>query len=243
MSEFVKPVRKVLPIQFEVKSLIKDLCSDEEICPTCHGMGVILTNNPYGLKDDPNKQAGMFPYRHQSFVPCPTCFHGIIKLCPHCGKPFKKGCATCDCSGAIAADKTKEAEKYLKALELAEKHEPSALGTVFVMACSEFYTHNEGYFQDWSDFFDDWNENHLDCKQRPQYVWATDSERMSFNAYDIVEHACEDMYEDAMSDIDADAIKELQDYLDKWEKQNGVTSYFETHKHAIRIPWEDYKQE
>ena len=49
------------------------------------------------------------------------------------------------------------------------------------------------------------------------------------------------MYEDAYDDIGADAVAEMQRYLDEWKKKYGRTSYLLTTKHAIRIPWEEMK--
>lgn len=128
-------------------------------------------------------------------------------------------------------------------LENAEKHPASALGERFQMACSDYYPYNDGYFSDWGDFFDAWNDEHADVTPRPEYVWGTDETKMRMDACDIVEHAVEDMYEDAIHDIGDAAIHDLQVMLDAWIKENGVTSYMETHKHAIKIPWEDNDNE
>lgn len=51
----------------------------------------------------------------------------------------------------------------------------------------------------------------------------------------------EDMYEDAYDDIGADAVAEMQRYLNEWKEKYGRTSYLLTTKHAIRIPWEEMK--
>lgn len=73
MPGFVKPTRKVVNIEDAFgeligKKLIKDLHDNEEICPVCHGTGLRIEDNPYGLSDDPDKRAGQFPYNHQSTV-------------------------------------------------------------------------------------------------------------------------------------------------------------------------------
>ena len=67
MPGFVKPTRKVVNIEDAFgeligKKLIKDLHDNEEICPVCHGTGLRIEDNPYGLSDDPDKRAGQFPY-------------------------------------------------------------------------------------------------------------------------------------------------------------------------------------
>lgn len=63
MPGFVKPTRKVVNIEDAFgeligKKLIKDLHDNEEICPVCHGIGLRIEDNPYGLSDDPDKKAG-----------------------------------------------------------------------------------------------------------------------------------------------------------------------------------------
>lgn len=75
MPGFVKPTRKVVNIEDAFgeligKKLIKDLHDNEEICPVCHGTGLRIEDNPYGLSDDPDKRAGQFPYKHQSIRFC-----------------------------------------------------------------------------------------------------------------------------------------------------------------------------
>lgn len=51
----------------------------------------------------------------------------------------------------------------------------------------------------------------------------------------------EDLYEDAYDDISDGEIKRLQAILDHWAKTCGVsTTYYESHKYKVRIPWEDY---
>ena len=100
---------------------------------------------------------------------------------------------------------------------------------------------NEGYFSCWEDFFDSWNEDCEEFAEKPLYVWGTEEVEMSFDASSIVSDACEDMYEDAYDDIGADAVAEMQRYLDEWKKKYGRTSYLLTTKHAIRIPWEEMK--
>lgn len=55
MSEFVKPVTK--EIAFKLR---KDLAENEEICPKCKGVGLVIQDNPYGLKDDSDKKLAFF---------------------------------------------------------------------------------------------------------------------------------------------------------------------------------------
>lgn len=70
MSEFVKPKTEYVADKDYVEKLVnvhlkKDLHGDEEICQVCHGTGLVIRENPYGLRDDPDKSR-MFPYSHQT---------------------------------------------------------------------------------------------------------------------------------------------------------------------------------
>lgn len=102
MPGFVKPTRKVVNIEDAFgeligKKLIKDLHDNEEICPVCHGTGLRIEDNPYGLSDDPDKRAGQFPYKHQSIRFCPNCYNGVVRFCPDCGKQIPRCRTLCDC--------------------------------------------------------------------------------------------------------------------------------------------------
>ena len=55
-------IKRILPDTLE-----KDLQDNEIICPVCHGLGVALRNNIYGIKGDTSEAA-----RNQ-------CFHITIK--------------------------------------------------------------------------------------------------------------------------------------------------------------------
>lgn len=105
MPGFVKPTRKVVNIEDAFgeligKKLIKDLHDNEEICPVCHGIGLRIEDNPYGLSDDPDKRAGQFPYKHQSIRFCPNCYNGVVRFCPDCGKQIPRCRTLCDCDAS-----------------------------------------------------------------------------------------------------------------------------------------------
>ena len=70
--------------------LVKDLSKNERICPVCNGIGMKLTNNVYGIKGDTSEigRKMLFPYKHQALSFCQSCFNGVQRLCPYCGKPY-----------------------------------------------------------------------------------------------------------------------------------------------------------
>ena len=250
MSEFVKPIRQKVDIsegfaKLLGKKLIKDLHDDEGICPHCHGTGMKIADNPYGLSNDPDKRIGLFPYKHQSITFCPHCYNGIVHFCPDCGKQLPRGELTCNCAAANARKNEERKKKYQQTLDAAEKHEPDALGATFQMCYSDYLTsHNEGYFNDWEEFFETWECLELDGNapiERPEYMWGTTALSLPLNADDILERATEDMYEDAMHDIGDIGIKALQNALDAWKAEYGCSdTYYPDRKYAVRIPWEDY---
>lgn len=132
MPGFVKPTRKVVNIEDAFgeligKKLIKDLHDNEEICPVCHGTGLRIEDNPYGLSDDPDKRAGQFPYKHQSIQFCPNCYNGVVRFCPDCGKQIPRYRTLCDCDAVVQRRQQEENRKEKERLEKAEKHEPNFL--------------------------------------------------------------------------------------------------------------------
>lgn len=64
-----KEIKSILP-----ETLEKDLCDNEEICTVCNGLGVVLDNNVYGIKDDTSEatKKSIFPYNHQAIKFCQT---------------------------------------------------------------------------------------------------------------------------------------------------------------------------
>ena len=122
MPGFVKPTRKVVNIEDAFgeligKKLIKDLHDNEEICPVCHGTGLRIEDNPYGLSDDPDKRAGQFPYKHQSIQFCPNCYNGVVRFCPDCGKQIPRYRTLCDCDAVVQRRQQEENRKEKERLE------------------------------------------------------------------------------------------------------------------------------
>ena len=246
MSEFVKPVSVNVSDEEYIKYLInvtlhKDLHENEEICPYCHGTGITVANNVYGLEGDPDKTNGMFPYNHQALTFCQHCYNGVIHRCKYCGKYIPKGNTRCNCEKSMNEWRNEIIQKEEDALEKA----PIATQKILdesMFFYSDSYSNNDGYFEEWDDFFEDWHENHeyLDDK-RPEYVWATSPIEMSMDADQIISNATEEMYEDAYYDVSDGKTKELQDYLDNWCKTCGVNTSYERTNYKVKIPWEDYK--
>lgn len=116
----LEEIKNILPDTLE-KDLQDD---DEEICPVCHGLGVVLDNNIYRIEGDTSEDAkkSVFPYNHQAINFCPNCFNGVIRLCKYCNKPLKKGLTQCDCTDykfrEEIANKVRHQETIDKAIEI-----------------------------------------------------------------------------------------------------------------------------
>jgi len=250
MSEFVKPVRRSVKVsdgfvELLGKELFKDLAENEGICPICHGTGMVIRDNPYGLEGDPDKQAGLFPYKHQSIFPCPNCYNGVVKYCPDCGKQLRREYLKCDCEAEQAREHENEHKKYLERVEKAQKCDSNTLGSDFVCAYSDYFPYDDGYFANWEEFFEAWYGLIDECKrdgskipERPMYVWGTELVEMQFNANDIISSACEELHEDAINEISDLAIRSMQNYFEFWKNRYATRSYCYTYRYAIRIPWE-----
>lgn len=219
--------------------LIKDLRENEKICPVCGGTGIVVVENPYGLKNDPNYPNGVLPYKNYSISFCKNCYNGVIHVCPDCGQQIPRGYLKCSCAAEQERQNKQAIKVYMERLANAEKHAPSALGDEFDCAYYDQYERNDGYFYVWDEFFDWWKDSYDSSYEKPEYVWGTTKIHMRLNANDIISSACEDLYEDADSNISSVDIKEMQDFFDKWLKEHGLTAYEFTYQHAIRIPWEE----
>ena len=169
--------------------LVKDLSKNERICPVCNGIGMKLTNNVYGIKGDTSEigRKMLFPYKHQALSFCQSCFNGVQRLCPYCGKPYvNQSYLHCDCAGQKNADKEKRIkewnEKFSKAVEVDEKDVDTML------YCEEF----DEYYDSTDDFFDDYAANYSDGGyERPRVLWVTTVEKIHIDAADVTANACE----------------------------------------------------
>ena len=232
MSDFVEPISKEVTF-----TLRKSLLSNEEICPTCKGLGFLIADNPFGLKDDSNK---IIWYKNQAIQPCWTCYNGTVKKCKYCGNIIPKGRLKCTCKDQRRTDLEEEVRIEKERLDKAE----IAPAEQFDMYYSDWYSNDNGYFSEFEEFFDEWLERIYDGDntddERPEFVYGTVADNLHIDAYSIVESACEDMYEDAMCDTDDKSIQELQDYLDDWCAHCGIgTTYYYDKNYKVRIPWED----
>ena len=220
-------IASVFPPELE-----KDLKDYERICPTCHGLGMYVVDNIYGIKGDTSElgKKYMFPYKQQSLSFCPDCFNGVQKICPYCKKPYLKYRTFCDCPGGKEEKERIEKEKYNKLISNAK--EVNADSVENMLYCKE----DDTFYENIDDFFDRW----YDDMPRPERLWVTSKEELSIDAVGIIENACEYLHEDAKDCCD---YKELQKMLDKWcSEQGGTDTYYPDYKEYVTIDWDKYKE-
>ena len=227
-------IQKVFP-----EILVKDLSENERICLVCNGIGMKLTNNVYGIKGDTSEigRKMLFPYKHQALSFCQSCFNGVQRLCPYCGKPYvNQSYLHCNCEGQKKADEEKRIkewnEKVSKAVAVDEKDVDTML------YCEEF----DKYYDAIGDFFDDYAANYMDEEvyTKPVRLWVTSVEKIHIDAADVTADACEYLHEDAYDQCD---IGSLQKLLDAWCKdQYGATTYLPSFKQYVLIDWSEYNK-
>lgn len=94
-----------VPFVFNAK-LKKDLTDDERICPVCHGTGLEIVDNEYGIKGD--SSTIRFPYKHQSLSSCRNCYNGVVKVCEFCGEELNRSHYDCSCDAYVASERAKK---------------------------------------------------------------------------------------------------------------------------------------
>ncbi len=242
MEEFKKPERIILnaiPYLTEImgKGLIKDLQEDEILCPVCHGTGLALDDNIYGLSNDPDRSK-MFPYSKQSIVGCRNCYNGVLKVCKHCGQPIGGRKYQCECEGAKAERESqrlqKEQEYFEKATKMTLKEYQEKYPNNMMVYGDEFYSDIDDFLETLYDRYS--NDEDFEF---PEFVWGTKKLRAEIDADYVIERALEDTYEDA--EFGQNAEGELFDFINQWNDKHGIDYYTESNI-VIMLP-EELKQE
>lgn len=215
---------KVLP-----EIIKKDLQDNERICPACHGLGMVFTHRPYGIKGDtsPAAKANMFPYTHDTLTFCPDCYNGVQKLCEYCGEPLPRTRAACTCDGYLAEKANEAIKSYEKLVAKAAEIKESEVHTM--LYCEE----NQSYYDSSEGFIEEWEDSHDITESVPEILWVTAEAGLSFDAANILESACEELHEDA---IEACNITELQKILNEYAaRQQGTKSYYPCYEQYITV--------
>lgn len=230
--DVIETVKKMFP-----EALIKDLQENERICPVCHGLGIRIENNVYGIKGDTSEavQREHFPYKHQALSFCQSCFNGVQKLCEFCGEPYKqRGYRHCDCERFKKAEEEKRIKKWEETVAKAKEVQESDVKTY--LYCEEF----DSYHPEVDDFFEEYERKCSDEETytRPIRLWVCSETQISIDAGNVIESACDDLHEDVSENCD---YKSLQKLLDGWcKEQAGTTTYYPCYKEYVKIDWSRY---
>ncbi len=205
----IRQETKQVTMHYELK---KDLQEDEVICEHCHGTGLDIADNVYGIKGDTTHIGVHFPYKHQSLSVCPHCYNGVLRKCPGCGAiRGRKDYHECPC-GYHSKKRKEQWEKN----EL--KHWNNAKKITLEEALKKYdclYIDNfDRYVYDESGIESALEDNNLKNSLR---IYATTQSSISLDADSVVEQACEDLYEDSYENCDT---KSLQKLLDQWCEEN-----------------------
>ena len=215
MSETVIPkvrqeTRRV-KIVFELK---KDLQEDEVICEHCHGTGLEIADNRYGIRGDITHVGVRFPYKNQSLTFCRFCINGVLRKCPSCGSVCNRtGKCPCGCDEKEREERLKkESDERWEKADKIPLEEAWSFGCLYVDDVDR-YVFNE-------DELDDLIEEYE--LENPR-IYGTVELGIQIDAVDVIEGACNGLHEDAASQCDA---KGLQAIIDEWgKKQTGATTY------------------
>lgn len=192
----------------KIEILPKTPKENQKLCDRCGGTGWLYD-------------------RERGFLePCRDCYNGVIDLCPRCHNPKRGICINRECRDFF--DKQSEQKRYDKAIKVSFDDAPKECKE---MLYSECYGYNEGYFTDVEEFIDYCQDNEIEI---PKYVWGTEKIKPFVSADSIVEDACENLHEDAYSNICG--IDELQEFLEKWwGKQSGIDTFLVNYEYAILL--------
>lgn len=216
--------------------IVKDLQEHQKLCPVCKGTGLAIINQVYGFKNDPDKSKH-FPYSNQYIVSCQHCYTGVVNLCEQCKSELPRSKTRCECDMAKSIRRREELTRENALLDKAIKlRSDDDIAKNMDMYYSDSYPYNDGYFSDFEEFIDCWNDSYESDEMKPLYVWGTTSTSLTLSADSILENACDDLHEEAYERIEGRV--ELQEFLDDWcAKQKDTTTYYYDTKYAIEIPW------
>lgn len=183
----------------------KVLKDNERHCDKCGGTGWIYIEND-----------------NEKYIErCPVCDNGVIHICPKCGKELGRitYCTSNQCR--LQRDRKEELRLYKNAKKYTLDNVPKESCEYFY---HESFGYDNGYFYDIDSLEDYCKENDIDM---PKYIWGTYKKTLHIEAYDIIENVLEEWYEDAISMVDDKAMSKLQDSLDEFCVNCGLSDCYE----------------
>jgi len=213
--------KRRVKIVFELK---KDLQEDEVICEHCHGTGLEIVDNVYGIKGDTTHIGVHFPYKHQSLSFCRFCYNGVMNKCPSCGRIRGKQDRECPCgySEKLYEERVKREsdDRWGKAEKIPIEKVWESVDCLYVEGVDE-YVFDEGELDDLIE----------DYELKNPRIYGTTKSGIHLDASDVIEMGCSDLHEEAGEQCD---VKELQIILDEWcKEQSGAITYYPNYKIGV----------
>ena len=210
--------------------LLPVLITNEKIkkhCPECEGIGWIEKEDKGHIEKCAN-----------------CCGNGYVLLCSECGKElnssYRSLCEDCSKKHWTEMRLKEEQLRFQKAEKLSFGMDDEKIKE-FNHFYSEDYPYNEGYFMEFEDFFEAMYDKGINQETGPQYVWGTSETIIDIDIDNVIEQACEDLYEGAYESISNEDYKEIKDFVKSWcKKQTGTTTYYPNYHYAIKVPWEEF---
>lgn len=168
--------------------------------------------------------------------------------CEKCGKIFAGGGIGTDeylanicCKQYYCEDCGKPTEKYnMVCGECMEKRKfDKAKKMSYSQYVQEFPNYmiwfNDKYYMELEELIED-----LECDDLPipEYVWGTEKERIEINIENEIENTEQNS---DLEDFYFDNTKELIDFVEKWNKENGTDAYYMSYNIAIVLTPEERK--
>jgi len=224
----IKEETRMVKMTFELR---KDLKENEVICEHCHGTGLEIADNVYGIHGDTTHAGIRFPYKHQSLTSCSHCFNGVLRKCPGCGSLMDRRAYECGCG---YQEKKRRVEREKKDIETWEKAEKIPRKEAFEKFNCLYMDNLDRYIFDEDDLeiaIEDCEECEIDLSKLR--IYGTREAKISLDADSIAESACDELHEDAYEYCD---IKGLQEILDKWcKEQTDTATYYPDYKIGVRM--------
>lgn len=252
MKKIIINIFNVLP-----STLTKDLMDDEMLCNHCSGVGFILGDMPFDVSEDMKKRyphinigsspfkygkTSYFPFNKQYLHQCPHCYGGVQHFCPHCRTPYQnRSSRECDCEEYQNEKREKERKKskltYCKAIKI-------SLQEAIKQGITMLYDDTRDKFVDADEVYDyllEATEDTIDIhlKDMTFMFYATSTEAISFDVDNILENACDYLFDDVESRLqDVDELREL---LDAWAEKNKEcsTTYVPNYKIVVMVDMKD----
>lgn len=152
-----------------------------------------------------------------------------------------KTCEDCGCELPhthyfVCCDSCREKRILDRAEKLTIEEYASKYPHGYVVLCDTFYGDVYEAMEQW-----EYNQypNEINDEDRPQYCFGTTEHKTCVDFEWAIESALEDAYEDA--EYDDKALKELSQFMDKWNKENALTYYCENDKVIVLLDWSKHE--